>query len=58
MLEVNAVCKKFGGLNAVSATSLVVPKGKIVSLIGPNGAGKTTLFALISGFLNPESGRV
>ena len=49
MLEVNAVCKKFGGLNAVSATSLVVPKGKIVSLIGPNGAGKTTLFALISG---------
>ena len=58
MLEVNAVCKKFGGLNAVSATSLVVPKGKIVSLIGPNGAGKTTLFALISGFLKPDSGRV
>ena len=58
MLEVNAVCKNFGGLNAVSSASLVVPKGKIVSLIGPNGAGKTTLFALISGFIKPDSGNI
>ena len=58
MLEVNAVCKKFGGLNAVSATSLVVPKGKIVSLIGPNGAGKTTLFNLIAGNLKTSKGTV
>jgi branched-chain amino acid transport system ATP-binding protein len=28
------------------------------ALIGPNGAGKTTLFALMSGFLRPDSGRV
>jgi len=58
MLEVRSVCKRFGGLQAVSNASITVPKGKIVSLIGPNGAGKTTLFALISGFLKPDDGEV
>jgi branched-chain amino acid transport system permease protein len=32
--------------------------GTLGALIGPNGAGKTTLFALMSGFLPPDSGRV
>jgi branched-chain amino acid transport system ATP-binding protein len=50
--------KSFGGLKAVSEASLTVSEGSIVSLIGPNGAGKTTLFALISGFLKPDSGAV
>jgi branched-chain amino acid transport system ATP-binding protein len=50
--------KSFGGLKAVSEASLTVSEGNIVSLIGPNGAGKTTLFALISGFLKPDSGAV
>ena len=58
MLEVCAMSKSFGGLKAVSEASLTVSEGNIVSLIGPNGAGKTTLFALISGFLKPDSGAV
>ena len=55
MLDVRAMSKSFGGLKAVSEASLTVSEGNIVSLIGPNGAGKTTLFALISGFLKPDS---
>ena len=58
MLEVRALSKSFGGLRAVSEASLKVQAGEIVSLIGPNGAGKTTLFAMISGFLLPDSGAV
>ena len=58
MLDVRTMSKSFGGLKAVSETSLTVSEGSIVSLIGPNGAGKTTLFALISGFLKPDSGAV
>ena len=58
MLDVRAMSKSFGGLKAVSEASLTVSEGNIVSLIGPNGAGKTTLFALISGFLKPDSGAV
>ena len=58
MLDVRTMSKSFGGLKAVSKASLTVSEGSIVSLIGPNGAGKTTLFALISGFLKPDSGAV
>jgi branched-chain amino acid transport system ATP-binding protein len=48
----------FGGLRAVQGVSLALPAGTLGALIGPNGAGKTTLFALMSGFLVPDSGRV
>ncbi len=58
MLDVAAVSKRFGGLLAVDAASLSVHDGEIVGLIGPNGAGKTTLFAIVSGFLTPNSGSI
>ncbi len=58
MLEVRDLSKRFGGLLAVSGVSLDVREGEIVALIGPNGAGKTTLFAMISGFIAPDSGSV
>jgi len=58
MLEATGLTKAFGGLTAVEDASVQVPQGEIVGLIGPNGAGKTTLFALLSGFLKPDAGRV
>jgi branched-chain amino acid transport system ATP-binding protein len=57
-LTVQGLSKRFGGLQAVKDLSFEVGEGEIVALIGPNGAGKTTVFALISGFLAPDSGRV
>ena len=58
LLSINGLSKSFGGLKAVQNVSLSVPKGSLTALIGPNGAGKTTLFALMSGFLKPDSGGV
>jgi branched-chain amino acid transport system ATP-binding protein len=58
ILEIEGVSRAFGGLKAVQNVSLRVPAGSLTALIGPNGAGKTTLFALMSGFLKPDSGRV
>jgi branched-chain amino acid transport system ATP-binding protein len=58
LLRLSGVSKSFGGLAAVQDVSLGVPAGSISALIGPNGAGKTTLFALMSGFLKPDAGRV
>ena len=58
LLELQGLAIAFGGVRAVQGVSLVLPKGVLGALIGPNGAGKTTLFALMSGFLRPDSGRV
>jgi branched-chain amino acid transport system ATP-binding protein len=58
LLDVMGVSKAFGGLRAVQDVSLQVPAGSLTALIGPNGAGKTTLFALLSGFIRPDQGRV
>ena len=49
LLEVNKVCKEFGGLMASNQVSFEVNEGEIVSVIGPNGAGKTTAFNIVTG---------
>ncbi|MDE1971781.1 MAG: ABC transporter ATP-binding protein [Hyphomicrobiales bacterium] len=58
VLAIERVSRRFGGLLAVNDVSLAARDGSITALIGPNGAGKTTLFALISGFLKPNSGTI
>jgi len=58
LLVVENISCRFGGLLAVNGASLSAPSARITALIGPNGAGKTTLFAVISGFLRPNVGRV
>jgi branched-chain amino acid transport system ATP-binding protein len=58
LLSVEGLSKRFGGLQAVKDLSFTVAEGELVALIGPNGAGKTTAFALLSGFLTPDTGRV
>ncbi len=58
LLEIRAVSKRFGGLQAVHGLSLQMAAGEILGLIGPNGAGKTTVFDLISGFLHSNTGEI
>jgi branched-chain amino acid transport system ATP-binding protein len=57
-LVVENLCKRFGGLDAVSEVNLTVREGERRGIIGPNGAGKTTFFNLISGALMPTSGKI
>ncbi len=58
LLQVRGLSKRFGGLRAVHDVAIDVPQGAITALIGPNGAGKTTTFAMIAGFVRPDSGSV
>ncbi|MGE5128007.1 MAG: ABC transporter ATP-binding protein [Sphingomonadaceae bacterium] len=58
LLRVESVSRHFGSLIAVDNVSMVVETGELRAVIGPNGAGKTTFFNLISGMLQPSSGRI
>ncbi|MSP95869.1 MAG: ABC transporter ATP-binding protein [Betaproteobacteria bacterium] len=57
-LRVEGVAKQFGGVTAVDDVSLEVQQGEILSIIGPNGAGKTSLLNMVSGFYQPDRGRI
>ncbi|HJZ43637.1 MAG TPA: ABC transporter ATP-binding protein [Hyphomicrobiaceae bacterium] len=58
MLELVDLSKHFGGVRAVDSVSLHVEMGEIYGLIGPNGSGKSTIVNLITGLIEPTSGRI
>ena len=58
LLECHGVGMRFGGATALNEVELAADLGAITGLIGPNGAGKTTMFNIITGLLEPTSGRV
>ena len=58
ILQLDGLTRRFGGVTAVDALSLIVNEGELVSIIGPNGAGKTTVFNLVTGLDAPDAGTV
>ena len=57
-LEARDLVKRFGGVQAVSALSLTVPRRLIYGVLGPNGAGKTTFLNLLSGVFRSDGGSI
>jgi lipopolysaccharide transport system ATP-binding protein len=43
---------------ALRNINLHIDKGEVLAIVGPNGSGKSTLLQIISGILQPTSGRV
>ncbi|MDO9277250.1 MAG: ABC transporter ATP-binding protein [Polaromonas sp.] len=58
VLSAQGLEMRFGGIVATNKVSLDLKKGARHALIGPNGAGKTTFINLLTGVLQPTSGRI
>jgi len=58
LLQVDALRKSFGGIDALAGVSFTLEAGRMLALIGPNGAGKSTCFNVLGGQLRPDSGSV
>jgi lipopolysaccharide export system ATP-binding protein len=57
-LHATELIKKYSKRNVVDGVSIQVNRGEVVGLLGPNGAGKTTSFYMITGMVQPNSGRI
>lgn len=55
-VQLQALVKRFGAIEALSEVSLRIGEGEVVSVTGPSGAGKSTLGRLISGLDQPDGG--
>lgn len=58
VIEIQNLVKRYGDKVAVDDVTLQVYGGEIFGFLGPNGAGKTTTIKMLTGLLQPSSGRV
>jgi len=56
-ISVSELSRRFGDFTAVDHVNFPVRRGEIFGLLGPNGSGKTTIIRMITGLLEPTSGR-
>ena len=52
------IVKSFGAVIALRDVSLHLMKGEILGLLGDNGAGKSTLIKILTGFIQPDDGKI
>jgi ABC-type branched-subunit amino acid transport system ATPase component len=58
LLSCTGLSRRFGGVLALDALSLEVPRESVLGLIGPNGSGKTTFFNVLTGLFAPSAGEI
>lgn len=58
MIKLEHLTRRYGEFTAVDDVSFEIKHGEVVGLLGHNGAGKTTIMKMITGYLEPTSGKI
>lgn len=58
ILRVEAVSKRYGGVQALDQVNFDLRYGEVHALVGENGAGKSTLIKVLGGIVPRSSGRI
>ncbi len=58
LLRIENCSKGFPGVQALKNIDLKLHEGEIHCIVGENGAGKSTLIKILSGALQPDTGRI
>jgi ABC-2 type transport system ATP-binding protein len=56
--ELQHLTKHYRGVRAVEDVSFTLRRGEILGYVGPNGSGKSTTIKMLTGLLEPTSGRI
>ena len=58
IIEFKNISLSYGNRLILDNISFKINEGQIFGMLGPNGVGKSTIFNLITGLINPGSGRI
>jgi phospholipid/cholesterol/gamma-HCH transport system ATP-binding protein len=58
VIELEGVCKSFGGKPVLQDIDIAIPAGQTTAIIGASGTGKSVLIKHIIGLLRPDRGSV
>jgi ATP-binding cassette subfamily F protein uup len=58
VIEANEISKTYGERKIVNDFSTRIFRADRMGIVGPNGSGKTTLLSMLTGTLEPDSGKV
>ena len=57
-IEFENISLSYGNRLILDNINFKINKGEIFGMLGPNGAGKSTIFNLLTGLINPNSGKI
>jgi len=58
VIRVEHIVKSFGAVKALRDINMHLMKGEVLGLVGDNGAGKSTLIKILTGFVQPDDGKI
>ena len=58
IIEFENISLAYGNRLILDNLNFKINEGQIFGMLGPNGVGKSTIFNLITGLINPKSGKV